>query len=244
MRHAIQWLRSLIFIGLIYGAMLPYGLFYLPWMILSPRGAVAAAHGWCRFVLWLAPWLIGLRVEVRGQAPVGAVMIAAKHQSFLDIIMLYAALPRARFIMKKELVYAPILGLYALRMGCIPVDRGKRGQAIKKMLADVATGLDEPGQLVIYPQGTRVAPGAQVKYKIGTGALYGELGQACVPVACNVGLFWPRHGIYRRPGLAVIEFLEPIAPGLPLPQFMARLEGAVETRSDALMAEAGFRAAG
>ena len=234
----IQWLRSLLFVALIYGAMLPYGLAYLPAAIRSRDGAVAAAHAWCRFILWLAPRLLGLRTEIRGTPPTSEVMIAAKHQSFLDIIMIYAAVPRAKFIMKKELTRAPILGQYALRLGCIPVDRGRRGQAVKQMLADVTAGAADPGQLVIYPQGTRIAPGVRAPYKIGTGALYQDLGQPCVPAACNVGLFWPRKGILRKPGVAVVEFLDPIPPGLPLPQFMARLEAAVEGASDRLMAEA------
>jgi 1-acyl-sn-glycerol-3-phosphate acyltransferase len=240
MRYAVQWLRSLVFIGLMYLAMLPYAIFYAPWAILSRKGAVAAAHGWCRAVMWLARWVIGLDCQVRGTPPTGEVLIAAKHQSFLDIIMLYAALPHAKFIMKKQLVYTPILGQYALRLGCIPVDRGKRGQAIKQMLASVAAGKADPGQLVIYPQGTRIAPGVKASYKIGTGALYAELGQPCVPVACNVGVFWPRHGIHRKPGVAIIQFLDPIPPGLPLPAFMAQVEAVVEAQSNTLMAEAGF----
>jgi 1-acyl-sn-glycerol-3-phosphate acyltransferase len=241
MTYLWQWLRSLLFIIVMYGAMLPYALAYLPWTIASPKGAVAAAHAWCRFVLWLSPRLIGLRTEMRGTAPTDEVMVAAKHQSFLDIIMLYAALPHGKFIMKKQLIYAPILGQYALRLGCIPVDRGRRGAAIKQMLADVREGRSDPGQLVIYPQGTRVAPGADVPYKIGTGALYAELGQTCVPVAGNVGVFWPKRGIYRKPGLAVMEFLDPIPPGQPLPEFMAELEQRIETGSDRLMTEAGWR---
>ena len=242
MRYAIQWVRSLIFIALMYLAMPVYGLLYLPWALFNRNGAVAAAHGWCRFVTSTAPFLIGLRCEVRGTPPSGNVVVAAKHQSFLDIIMLYGALPRARFIMKKQLTWAPILGWYALRVGCIPVDRGKRGQAIKKLVADVAAGNDDPGQLVIYPQGTRVAPGAKLPFKIGTGAIYAELGQTCVPVACNVGVFWPRRGIYRKRGTAVIQFLDPIPANLPIGAFMERVERAVQARSIALMAEAGFDA--
>jgi 1-acyl-sn-glycerol-3-phosphate acyltransferase len=240
MTTAIQWLRSLAHIITIYLAMLPLAIAYLPAAIASRKGAVAAAHAWARFAMWTARWMVGLRCEVRGTPPSGAMLIAAKHQSFLDIIMVYAAIPRGKFIMKKQLTWAPILGQYALRIGCIPVDRGKRGQAIKTMLAQVAAGKADPGQLVIYPQGTRVAPGAKLPYKIGTAALYADLGQPCVPVAANVGLFWPKRGILRRPGTAVIEFLEPIPPGLDTAAFMARMEAAIETASDRLMAEAGF----
>lgn len=243
MSYAIQWVRSLIFIGAMYLAMLVIALIYLPWAIVSRRGAIAACHMYCAWVRWSAAWMIGLRTEVRGTPPTDEVLIAAKHQSFLDIIMIYGAVPRGKFIMKRILIYAPILGQYALRIGSIPVDRGKRGQAIKKMVADVAAGRALPGQLIIYPQGTRIAPGVRAPYKIGSGVLYKELGQDCVPVACNVGVFWPRHGIYRKPGLAVVEFLPRIPAGLPVDQFMAQLQAAVETRSNALMAEAGFQVA-
>lgn len=238
--YAWRWIRSLLFSVLIYAAMLPIGLAYLPWAIASRDGAVAAAHRWCRFVTWLARVLLGLRTQVRGTRPTGEVMIAAKHQSFLDIILIYGAVPRGRFIMKKELVYAPILGQIALRMGCVPVDRGRRGAAIKKMMEEVRAGRDDPGQLIIYPQGTRVAPGVAAPYKMGTAALYRELDQPCVPVACNVGVFWPKRGVMRRPGTAIVEFLPEIPAGLPSAEFMSRIEAEIETRSDALMAEAGF----
>lgn len=237
---AFQWVRSLIFTVLIYGAMLPYALAYLPWAVVDRRGAVAACHAWSRFVIWLARWMIGLTSEVRGTPPTDEVMIAAKHQSFFDIILIYSAIPRGKFIMKKELLWAPILGQYALMIGCVPVDRGKRGQAIKKMVADVAAGRAMPGQLIIYPQGTRIRPGVKAPYKIGTGVLYKELGQDCVPAACNVGVFWPRKGILKQPGHAVVEFLPRIKAGLPVEAFMDRLETEVEARSNALMAEAGF----
>jgi 1-acyl-sn-glycerol-3-phosphate acyltransferase len=181
-----------------------------------------------------------MRTEVRGEVPTGEVMIAAKHQSFLDVIMIYGAIPRGKFIMKRILMYAPILGQFGLRIGCIPVDRGKRGQAIKKMIADVEAGKAQAGQLIIYPQGTRIPPGVDAPYKVGTAALYKELAQPCVPVAANVGVFWPKRGVFRKPGLAVVEFLEPIEPGLETKEFMKRLSSAVETRSDALAAEAGF----
>ncbi|MEY4304522.1 MAG: hypothetical protein RIT52_697, partial [Pseudomonadota bacterium] len=98
-----------------------------------------------------------------------------------------------------------------------------------------------PGQLIIYPQGTRVAPGVAKPYKVGTGLLYDQLGQPCVPVGTNVGVFWPKRGILRKPGVAVVEFLPRIEPGLPVPAFMAKLEQEVEASSNRLMAEAGFR---
>ncbi|MEM7472424.1 MAG: lysophospholipid acyltransferase family protein [Pseudomonadota bacterium] len=240
MGYAIQWLRSLVFNVAMYAGMPVYAVVYLPWTILSPHGAVAACHAYCRYVKWLARWVINLRCEVRGTPPTGQVLVAAKHQSFLDIIMIYDAIPHGKFIMKKILLYAPILGQYAYRLGSVPVDRGKRGQAIAKMLDDVKKGESLPGQLVIYSQGTRLAPGVKRPYKIGTAVLYEQMGTECYPVATNAGVFWPRRGIYRAPGTAVVDFLPVIPKGLGKEEFLARLEQEVETASEALLDEAGF----
>lgn len=236
----LQTIRSVVFVGQMYAMMLPMAVVFAPWAIVSRRGAYAAMHTYCAWVRWTAGWMVGIRTEVRGTPPKDAVLVASKHQSFLDIILIFGALPRPRFIMKRELIWAPILGQYALRIGCIPVRRGRRAEAIRKMLADVHSGRDEGGQLVIYPQGTRVVPGVSAPYKAGTAALYDQMAQPCVPVATNVGLFWPRKGLRRTPGLAVVEFLAPIQPGLETAPFMAKLEQVVEQRSNMLMAEAGF----
>jgi len=238
MAYTWRWLRSFVFVLQMYAMMLVIGLLYLPGAILSPEGARRGCKAYCRWVFWTARWMIGLRCEVRGTPPAAGALIAAKHQSFLDILMIFNALPAAIFIMKREILWTPIIGLYAYRLGCVPVNRGKRGVAIKKMLAAVAAGDKALGQLIIYSQGTRVAPGVKMPYKIGTGALYEQMGQDCAPVATNVGVFWPRTGIYRKPGLAVVEFLPVIPPGLERGAFMARLEADVESASDRLIAEA------
>jgi len=240
MSLAFQWVRSLIFVVQAYFMMLPIGVVFLPWALFSRRGAILACKSWSNWVVWTARWMVGIRCDVRGTPPTGEVMIASKHQSFLDIILIFKSIPAGKFIMKRELMYAPIIGQYALKLGCVPVDRGKRAQAIKKMVNDVEKGRAAPGQLIIYPQGTRIPPGVKAPYKVGTSVLYQELGQPVVPVATNVGLFWPKRGIMRTPGLAVVEFLDPIAPGLGKQEFLATLEREVEENSNRLMREAGF----
>ncbi|WP_425040769.1 lysophospholipid acyltransferase family protein [Primorskyibacter sp. S187A] len=238
----VQWIRSLIFVAQIYAMMIVIGLGFLPFAAFSRRAARLACKTYSRWVFWTMSWMVGIKHEVRGTPPEGQVLIAAKHQSFLDIMMIFTALPEAKFIMKKEILWTPIIGLYAMRLDCVAVDRGKRGAAIEKMLKDVSTGKVHPGQLIIYSQGTRVAPGVRMPYKVGSHALYAQLQQPCVPVATNVGLFWPRKGIWRKPGVAVVEFLDPIAPGKDKASFMSELETRVEAASNALMAEAGFDA--
>ena len=238
----MQMLRSVAFVVAMYAWMAVIGLAYAPWAIASPRGARAGCDAYARHAIWLLDRITGLRTEVRGAVPAGAVLVAAKHQSFLDILLIWTALPRGFFVMKAILRYAPILGQYATRLGCIPVHRGRRAEAIRRMLTEVRAGERASGQLLIYPQGTRVAPGAWLPYKVGTFALYEQLGQPCVPVATNVGLFWPKRGLLRRPGLGLVEFLEPIPPGLGRDAFMALLEERIEGASDRLMTEAGFAA--
>ncbi len=240
MGYAIQWVRSLAFIIAMYAGMPIYALLYLPWTIVSPHGAVAACHAYCRYVKFLARVMVNLKTEVRGTPPTDQVLVAAKHQSFLDIIMIFDAIPHGKFIMKQQLLYAPILGQYAYRLGSVPVNRGKRGKAIAKMLADVKKGEALPGQLVIYSQGTRLAPGVKRPYKVGTAVLYEQMGTDCYPVSTNAGVFWPRHGIYRKPGTAVVDFLPVIEKGMDKEAFLVRLEQEVEASSEALLDEAGF----
>ncbi|MFZ7092056.1 lysophospholipid acyltransferase family protein [Primorskyibacter sp. 2E233] len=238
----LQWIRSWIFLIQMYLAMAVLGIVFFPFALVSRHAARYACRTYTRWVRWTASWMVGLRSEVRGEIPSGEVLIAAKHQSFLDIIMIFGSLPAAKFIMKRELLWTPFIGLYAWRIGCVPVDRGKRAQAITKMMKDVQKGAAEAGQLIIYPQGTRIAPGVKAPYKVGAAVLYKQMQQPCVPAATNVGVFWPRTGVYRKPGLAVVEFLPPIPPGLPQADFNLRLEQEVEAASDALMKEAGFDA--
>ncbi len=236
MAYAVQWVRSLAFTLVMYGGMAVIGLGLFPYTLLSRHGALRVAKLWCRFTLWAARWMIGLRTEVRGKVPEGEVMIASKHQSFLDIIMLFDAVPNGKFIMKRELLFTPVVGQYATRIGCVPVDRGKRGAAIAKMLREAAaSNVAYPGQLIIFPQGTRVAPGVKTDYKVGVALLHRQLKQRCVPAATNVGHFWPRTGVYRKPGLAVVEFLPEIAPDIPKADFLPTLERVVETASDRLL---------
>jgi len=236
----MRYLRSLVFVGQMYLAMAVLAAAFTPLALVNRQFAYNAVHAYCRYVRWSAAWMVGIRSEVRGPVPEGEVIVASKHQSFLDIILIVSVLPRPKFIMKASLRFAPILGWYALRIGCVPVDRGRRAEAIRQMMSGVMSGDAPAGQLVIYPQGTRVAPGAFVPYKSGTAVIYETTGQPCIPAATNVGLFWPRKGILRKPGLAVVEFLPALEPGLDRRTFMARLEREIETASDALMAEGGM----
>lgn len=234
----IQWLRSFAFLIYVYGMMLVMGVVMAPLALWSREGAWWALRRYSDVVLGAMPWFVGLRAEVRGEIPSGDVVIASKHQSFLDILILTNVLPKPRFIMKRSLRWAPVLGAYAMRVGCAPIDRASGPSALKAMLSHMRAPGRGDGQIVIFPQGTRVAPGVSVDYKPGVAALAAGLGRTVIPAATNGGAFWPRKGVLRKPGVAVLEFLPPIPEGLPRRALMARLESEIEDASDRLLAEA------
>lgn len=177
-----------------------------------------------------------IKVEFKGKIPNKDVIVCAKHMSFLDILMLAYILPRPRFVMKKELKWAPILGFYALRLGCSPVARGKKGGSIASLKRNINIKKElGSGQTVIYPQGTRVLPGVKAPYKIGVGIIYRDQNLPCVLAATNTGIFWGRRSYFRYPGTAVLEFVEELKPGLPLDKFMLQVETKIEKVSNRLM---------
>lgn len=240
MAYVIQYLRSVLFICLMYLWMAVVGLIGLPFAAASRDWAFRFVKFYCRSVVWLLRVLCRIRIEVRGTPPEGDVLVVSKHQSFLDVILHLLLLPRGNFIMKRELLYTPFVGFYAKRLGVAPVRRGDKAKAMKQMVADVESGNGGPSQLIIYPQGTRVPPGTHKPYKVGAGVLYEKFGKPCYPAATNAGVFWPKRGFYRKPGTVVMHYLPALPAGLSLKQFMRQMEQAIEGESNALMREAGF----
>ena len=233
----MQTLRSAIFALLMYLLMAAMGLLGAPVVLWSRAWTRNWMKLYIRTVLALARGLCGLRAELRGPVPREAVIVAAKHQSLLDVLILFQALPEARFVMKRSLVWAPIFGLYALRIGSVWIKREKRGEG-STMMRRLQRNHSTTGQVVIYPQGTRVPPGTFKPYRRGAALAYAEFGLPMVLAATNVGWFWPKKGITRHQGTAVLEFLETLPPGLPRDQVMARMESVIEAASDRLGEEA------
>jgi 1-acyl-sn-glycerol-3-phosphate acyltransferase len=233
----MQWLRSLILIFLVYLLMAVVGIIGGPVVLWSGAWTRSAMKFYARCVFTLARWLCGLRVEWRGPVPSGAVVVASKHQSFLDVLMLFAVLPEPHFVMKRELLWVPVLGQFALRAGSVWIKRERRGEG-KTMLRRLQNKHTGSGQIAIYPQGTRVPPGVVMPYRRGAAMAYESFGVPMVLAATNVGWFWPKRSILRRPGTAVLEFLETLPPGRPRAEVMRRMETTIEAASDRLGAEA------
>jgi 1-acyl-sn-glycerol-3-phosphate acyltransferase len=229
-------LRSLLFNGFFYGWTALCVVVGLPLLLGPRRGIYYLGRAWAHPILAALALLCGLRHEVRGREnlPAGAVLIAAKHQSAWDTIIFSILLWDHSFVLKRELLWVPLFGLYLARAGLIAVDRQGGARALKQMVAAArrVAALGRP--IVIFPEGTRVAPDQHRPYQPGVAALYGQLGLPVVPVALNSGLFWRRRSFLKRPGTITLEFLPPIAPGLPRKIFLARLEEAIEGRSRAL----------
>ncbi len=201
------------------------------------RGAIA----WARGVAWLLERVVGITAEVRGaeHIPQGPAIVASKHQSAWDTIMFNCFLPEPVYVLKQELTRIPLYGRYAQMIGSIVVDRKGGGRALKRLVRDGRAALEKGQQIVIFPEGTRTAPGVRRPYQPGVAALYAQLEAPVVPVALNSGLFWSRRGFIKRPGRIVVAFLPPIPPGLDGRQMLAELAERIESASDALAAEPG-----
>jgi 1-acyl-sn-glycerol-3-phosphate acyltransferase len=241
--HLLTWLRSLVFNLAFYVATIAIGLAGLP-MLLAPRRAVMRfGQFWAACVVSLLRALTGLSGEVRGReyVPAGACLIAMKHQSMWDTLMLPIVLGDPAVVIKRELLFVPFYGWYAARAGSIFIDRKAGAAALRRLLtaARAAAAADRP--VVIFPQGTRTAPGAYLPYQPGVAALYQALGLPLVPAAVNSGLFWGRRSFLKRPGRMTMQFLEPIPPGLSRREVMAELERRIEDATAALEAEAASR---
>jgi 1-acyl-sn-glycerol-3-phosphate acyltransferase len=232
-------IRSLVFNVLFYLNLLAYFIIAIPTLVMPRMAIVKLATSWGRTNNRMLRLVCGIKVEYRGieKIPEGALLVASKHQSLWERFALLQLFSDPAFILKRELQWIPFFGWYAMKAGMIPVDRGRRGQALSDMTERARAELGQGRQIVIFPEGTRRAPGAEPRYKFGIAQLYGETGMPCLPIALNSGLFWPRRSFMRYPGTIVAEILDPIAPGLSKEAFAARLQQDVETATARLIAE-------
>jgi len=211
-------------------------------LLFGPRSwAMAALALHARTELWLLKVIVGTKLEVRGREklPKGACLVASKHQSAWETFALIPLFRDPAYLMKRELFWIPFHGWFSYKFKMIPVDRDKGPTALRRMLAEAKTRASAGREIIIFPEGTRRAHGAPPDYKTGVFLLYEALQIPCVPVALNSGLFWPRRSLKRYPGTIIVEFLDPIPPGLSKREFLPRLQDTIETASNRLIAEAG-----
>jgi 1-acyl-sn-glycerol-3-phosphate acyltransferase len=232
-------LRSLLFNAGFFLITASVTLFCLP-LLAMPRGAVCwAMRAWARMVVWMLRTVCGVRVELRGMEhiPRGACVIAAKHQSAFDTVVWFALLPDAAYVLKKELLSIPLYGWHARKAGMIPVDRSGGASALRGMLRAAAAALEEGRQVVIFPEGTRTAPGQRVAYQPGVVAIAGIGGAPVIPVATDSGRVWGRRAFLKRPGVIRVSVQPPLPPGLPRAKLLRALEESIERETERLLGE-------
>jgi 1-acyl-sn-glycerol-3-phosphate acyltransferase len=211
----------------------------VPTLLLPRWGIIALARLWGRTTLWLLRVVCGIGVEWRGleKIPRGALIVASKHQSVWETFALLQLFPDPTFIIKRELMWIPFFGWCTWRGGMIPVDRGAGKSVIPAMLVRARDALQEGRQIIIFPEGTRRAAGAEPRYKYGVAHLYGEGVAPCLPIALNSGLYGPRGRFRRGPGTILVEILDSIAPGVDKDEFFIRLQRDIEAATTRLVAE-------
>jgi 1-acyl-sn-glycerol-3-phosphate acyltransferase len=242
-------LRSLAFNTVFWLGTVVFGIAGLPFLLTPRRTAMRFGRFWAQAVLFALKHLVGLDGEVRGREniPPGGCLIAMKHQSMWDTLMLPPLLGDPAVVVKRELQYVPFYGWYATRAGSIFIDRKGGAGALRRMVAAAKQAIADGRPVVIFPQGTRTTPGAptaDAPYQPGIAALYRELGVALVPAAVNSGMYWGRRAFIKRPGRIIVEFLPPIPPGLPRREVMVALEARIEAAADALEREARYLGSG
>src|SRR6202035_2572449 len=205
---------------------------------LMPRTAIMrVAQLWSRQNTWLLRVVCNVKVEYRGleKIPTGPLLVASKHQSMWETFALLQCFDQPLFILKRELKWIPFFGWYLIKSNMIGVDRSAGGRSLLAMARRAGEAVRRGRPLVIFPEGTRGPVDAPPHYKTGIAQIYVDCGVTCLPVALNSGLFWPRRTFMRYPGTLVVEFLDPLPPGLSRREFVARVSTVIEDATNRLV---------
>jgi 1-acyl-sn-glycerol-3-phosphate acyltransferase len=234
------FLRSLLFNICYTGWAMGSAILFAPLFLASSHTSLRVGHPWATVTLWLARVICGITYEVRGREYMSSqpVIYASKHQSAWDTMIFLTLFPAPAYILKRELLRIPLWGWYLWRMKMIAIDRSAGASGLKDMVKQAKATIAAGRPIIIFPEGTRRSVGAEAVYHPGIIALYNQLKLPVIPVALNSGVFWGKNAFTKRPGKIIMEFLPPVAPGLPKEEFMAQLQSSIETASAALTAEA------
>jgi 1-acyl-sn-glycerol-3-phosphate acyltransferase len=233
-------LRSLVFNALFYVVLIGLMIVGLPALLFGRHAVFGVARAWARSSLWLLKVICGLDTEFRGmeRLPEGGYILAPKHQSIWETFALTLHAKDFSYILKRELTLIPVFGWYLKAAEQIAINRSSGRAALTEATSRAREVLGQGRQIFIFPEGTRRPAGAPPLYKFGVAAIYADTCVPCVPVALNSGLFWARRSFVRRPGKIVVEYLEPIPPGLGRDAFLSLLQERMESATNRLIAEA------
>jgi 1-acyl-sn-glycerol-3-phosphate acyltransferase len=204
--------RSIVFAAALLVITPPYALLALASSVLPRMARYRVISGWSRFVVFLARMILGIRWQVEGREnlPKRPAVILAKHQSAWETMAFQLIFPPQVHVLKRELLWIPFFGWGLALMSPIAIDR-RRGPAALRAIARLgAQRLAQGFWVVVFPEGTRVAPGERRAYHLGGAWLVAASGAPVVPVAHNAGLVWPRNAFVKRPGTVTVRIGPPI----------------------------------
>ncbi len=235
-------IRAIFLMIILYASLIAWMLAGLIVLVLPRQAMTWLARAWSRYYISLCRIIGGIHVEFRGlnHIPKGPLLVAAKHQSIWETFALLSLFDDPCFILKQELAFIPVFGWFIGKMRNVAIDRKAGSRALLKLVRAAHQEIRADGgrQILLFPEGTRRAPGAPPAYRFGIAQLYTGLDVPCLPVALNSGVFWPRRSLKLRQGTIVVDILSPIAPGLERQDFFTRLQEQIEEASDRLLAEA------
>jgi len=195
-------LRSVLFALLASLVTVIYGFAVIPGSLISHKLGYACARSWGRQIVGLAKHVCGIHYEVRGleTLPTIPCIVMAKHQSAWETVSMLMHLPRASWIIKRELVFVPVVGWSLAALKSIAIDR-KSGKTARDQILEQGRQFLAEGQWInIFPEGTRIAPGKKGRYGIGGAWLAAHTGTPIVPIAHNAGELWRRNAFLKYPG--------------------------------------------
>jgi 1-acyl-sn-glycerol-3-phosphate acyltransferase len=231
------FLRSLVYNVLFYLLLVLWMLAAIPTFLLPRRVFMGVAKAWARSNIRLMGAICNIKVEIRGveKIPNGPLIVASKHQSMWETFALLQFFDAPLFIYKRELGWIPFFGWYLMKSGMIGVDRSGGMRSLMEMARRAPKEIRGGRQLIIFPEGTRTPVDATPNYMTGVGQIYASAAVPCIPVALNSGLFWPRRTFMRYPGTLVVEFLDPLPPGLARRDFIAQIRTSIEDATGRLV---------
>lgn len=234
-------MRSLAFNLFFYAFTVVFALFLIPLTAIPGRRVMVwALRCWGRVVVRAMGAIGGMRVEIRGRRHIpahGPSLIASKHQSEADGMVMAAEVPDIAFVAMRELWAYPLVGTILRKLEMIRVDTCGGGKERQNLSTFARRAYDAGRNIAIYPEGHLMPVGEKERYRSGIYYLYRDLNLPVVPVAHCLGLVWPERTWRKRPGRAILEFLPPIPIGLERDDFMRRLEDTIEDRTALLVSE-------
>ena len=237
----MTYIRSILFNILFFLGSTFFSLALL-WVFFVPRKvAEKYVNIYFKYIDWIERYILNLKLELRGLENLpkdGSFILAAKHQSAYETLKLPIILKDPAVILKRELTYIPVWGWYTKKLGMIDIDRGSGHQAMRSIIRGALRVKEEGRPIIIFPQGTRVAPDVKKPYKSGMLKIYKETQLPIIPMAINSGVFWGKNSFIKRPGTVVFKFLPPISTEKPQQDIMHELEDTLEQESDKLVQEA------